>query len=199
MHEEAEQCRQLWAAVLKRAVDDLTHRTERIRDSAIAWIEGADSIGPCFNSCASLCQMFSIDYDSLLRYSVKAYAAKITRSPRKQRIHDGLERLRRLPTELMTMTEIMRATGTPGQETIRVRLKRLGKTYKARPAQVRTADIDAVFRDNDVSDMTSKQISEKFRLVRSTVQYRLRRDKIPHKRDSMRRPKAARVTKEWWT
>ena len=190
MHEEAEQCRQLWAAVLERAVDDLTHRTERIRDSAIAWIEGADSIGPCFNSCASLCQIVSIDYDSLLRYSVKAYAAKITRSsPRKKRIHDAMERLKALPTELMTMTEIMRATGTPGQETIRVRLKRLGKTYKARPAQVRTADIDAVFRDNDVSDMTSKQISEKFRLVRSTVQYRLRRDKIPHKRDSMTRQK----------
>ena len=194
MHEYSEQCRQLWAAVLERAIDDLTHVDPDKRDSAISWIKSKTAIfdEDKFTLCKNLCDVIDTPYKSLLKHSIKVSESKIVKSSRKKKIHDAMERLRALPTELMTMTEIMRTTGTPGQETIRVRLGRLGKTYKARPAQVRTADIDAVFRDNDVSDMTSKQISEKFRLVRSTVQYRLRRDKIPHKRDSMRRPKAAR-------
>ena len=200
IHEEAEQCRQLWAAVLERAVDDLTHRTERIRDSAIAWIWVSDNPKhkDYFNSCRSICLMVGIDYDALVKHSIKVYRSNITRSPRKRKIEDAMKILKGMDTTNMRISEIMRATGTPGQETIRVRLGRLGKTYKIRPAQVRTADIDTFFRDNDVSDLTSKQIADMSGLVRSTVQYRLRRDKIPHKRDSMRRPKAARVTKEWW-
>ena len=200
MTEESEQCRQLWAAVLERAIDDLTHVDPDKRDSAISWIKSKTAIfdEDKFTLCKNLCDVVDTPYESLLKHSIKVSESKIVKSSRKKKIHDAMERLRALPTELMTMTEIMRATGTPGQETIRVRLGRLGKTYKIRPAQVRTADIDTFFRDNDVSDLTSKQISEMSGLVRSTVQYRLRRDKIPHKRDSMRRPKAARVTKEWW-
>ena len=197
--EDNEQCRQLWFAVLEQALDDLTHKTQRFRDAAMAWIRGRTlPIKDYFNSCRSLCQMLSIDYDALLQHSIKVYKQKTVKSPRKKKSDAAMEYLESLDTAEMTITEITRATGTPCYGTVRDRLRRLGKAYLNRPANTPTEHIDAVFRDNDVSNLTISEISEKFGLVKSTVQSRLLKHKIPHKADSMRRPPRAGQTKEWW-
>jgi len=139
-----------------------------------------------------------VEYGPLLKHSIKVYESKTVKSPRSKRSDDAMETLQNMDTAEKTITELTKITGTPCYGTVRNRLKILGKAYLNRPANTPTKHVDAVFRDNDVSGMTINEISEKFGLVKSTVQSRLLKHKIPHKADSMRRPPRAGQSREWW-